>query len=178
MGMEWWAQPDGKEHSVPTVDIGLVKQVGLRYRRVRPLSLCTPPLKGEDVYELQRALIRDRYEIEADGWFGPMTQWAVEKYQAAVGLPVTGIADVETQRILYARDLFLEEPYLMGSDVKEVQMRLARIGYDVEPDGIFGLRTRDAVMSFQSYFGFLEDGVVRGKTLALLLYPPELAEAS
>lgn len=146
--------------------------------RSRPLALCDPPLEGQDVYDLQRVLVRDRFEIAVDGWFGPMTQWAVEKYQAAVGLPVTGIADARTQKILYARALCLEEPYLIGSDVKEVQTLLVRVGYDIEADGIFGLRTREAAIAFQTFYGLPEDGIIHEKTLALLLNLPIQTEAA
>ena len=105
-----------------------------------------------------------------------MTQWAVEKFQQAVGLPITGIADVATQRILYARALYLSEPPLIGSDVREVQSLLARIGYEVSVDGIFNLRTWRAVIAFQGYFGLPEDGIVRDRTLTLLLRLPSTTD--
>lgn len=127
---------------------------------------------------LQNALIQKGYEIEVDGIFGPITQWAVEKFQRAVRLPANGIADTETQRILYARDLCLNDPYLMGSDVREMQSLLARIGYDVAVDGVFGLQTRQAVFDFQAYFNLPEDGIIQGRTLTQLLYLPAMAEAS
>lgn len=146
--------------------------------RSRLLSLAKPALTGQDVRQLQQRLVRRGYEIEVDGSFGPLTQWAVEKFQAAVGLPVTGIADLETQRIIYARDLFMSDPYLIGSDVREVQSALMRMGYAVEITGVFSLRTLQAVTAFQSYFGLPEDGIVRGKTLTKLLYLPTMASVS
>ena len=126
---------------------------------------------------LQKALVKKGYEIEVDGSFGPLTEWAVEKFQASVRLPVSGVVDKVTQRVLYARELYLSDPYLIGSDVKEVQGLLARIGYDVPVDGIYGLSTRDAVLSFQRYFDLVEDGVVQGKTLGQLIFMPAVAEA-
>ena len=81
----------------------------------RVLELSTPCMQGEDIVTLQKALITKGYEIEADGQFGPLTQWAVEKFQAAVRLPITGVADQATQRILNARELYLSDPYLIGS---------------------------------------------------------------
>lgn len=143
----------------------------------RQLKLSTPHMQGEDVTALQEALVRKGYEIDTDGIFGPLTQWAVEKFQASVRLPVTGTADMATQQILCARELYLSDPYLIGSDVREIQTLLARIGYDVPVDGVYGLRTRDAVLSFQRYFDLLEDGMVQGETLSQLLFMPAMAEA-
>ncbi|MEL6815405.1 MAG: peptidoglycan-binding protein [Cyanobacteria bacterium J06598_3] len=144
----------------------------------RQLMLTTPALQGHDVKVLQQALGHYGYEIVQDGIFGPLTQWAIEKFQDAVGLPLSGIADVQTQRILHARPLYLNDPYLIGSDVRQVQSQLDRIGYDVDIDGIFGLQTWRAVIYFQAYFNLPETGVVQGKTLTQLLYLPALTHAA
>lgn len=126
---------------------------------------------------LQKKLIEKGYEIDADGMFGPITQWAVEKFQASVRLPITGIVDRATQRVLSARELYLNDPHLIGSDVKEIQTFLMRIGYDVPSHGVYELQTRDAVLSFQRYFNLQEDGMAYGETLSLLLFMPVMAEA-
>ncbi|MEO1391927.1 MAG: peptidoglycan-binding protein [Cyanobacteria bacterium J06634_5] len=144
--------------------------------RSRQLSFMTPPMEGPDVRLLQTALVGHGYEIELDGVFGPITQWAIEKFQTAVGLSVSGVTTLETQRVLHARALYLSDPYLVGSDVREVQSQLRRIGYEVSVDGIFGLRTWRAVIAFQRYFGLAEDGVLQLKSLAQLLYWPEVAQ--
>lgn len=140
--------------------------------RSRLLELTAPQMRGQDVSRLQKALVQSGYEIEIDGVFGPLTQWAVEKFQATVGLCVSGVADVETQRVIYARTLYLTNPYLIGSDVREIQSLLSRIGYSVDVTGVFNLRTWQAVVAFQKYFGLVEDGIVAGKTLSKLLYLP------
>ncbi len=144
--------------------------------RPRLLKLTIPFSEGEDVRALQTALVNRQYEIAIDGMFGPLTQWAVEKFQAAMGLPVTGVVNAETQRILYARELYLSDPYLIGSDVREIQSLLTKIGYIVEVDGVFGLETWHAVIQFQQYFGLPDDGIVQKQTLAYLLYMPLLSE--
>ncbi|MEL7332565.1 MAG: peptidoglycan-binding protein [Cyanobacteria bacterium J06560_2] len=146
--------------------------------RSRLLGLSKPPLMGQDVQQLQTVLVERGYEIDVDGIFGPITQWAIEKFQAEVGLPIDGIADVATQRILFARALFMSTPYLIGSDVREVQSLLARIGYAVNVNGIFNLRTLQAVVAFQKYLGLPEDGILKGKALARLLYLPTAATVS
>ena len=142
--------------------------------RSRLLELTDPALRGQDINRLQKALGNQGYEIDVDGIFGPLTQWAVEKYQTSVGLPSNGVADQKTQRILYARALYLSEPYLMGSDVRETQSLLGRIGYSVDVDGVFNLRTWQAVVAFQRYFSLPEDGIIQGKTLTKLLHLPVL----
>lgn len=143
----------------------------------RTLELSIPYMQGNDVAAMQRALIAKGYEIDVDGIFGPLTQWAVEKFQDSVRLPITGRIDTVTQQVLCARDLYLSDPYLIGSDVRNVQKLLARIGYDVPIDGVYSLQTRDAVLSFQRYFGLTEDGMVQGETLGQLLFMPAMAEA-
>lgn len=146
--------------------------------RSRALELTDPAQEGQDVERLQKELVKSGYEIDIDGRFGSLTQWAVEKYQASVGLSVDGIADIQTQRIIYARALYLTDPYMMGSDVREVQSLLSRIGYAVDINGIFNLRTWQAVVAFQRYFGLPEDGIVQGKALATLLYLPAMVGIS
>lgn len=146
--------------------------------RSRLLLLSDPILTGGDVYCLQEALVQKGYEIDLDGVFGPLTQWAVEKFQRSVAITANGIADVDTQRVLYARPLFMSAPYLIGSDVREVQASLVRMGYAVTVNGVFNLRTLHAVMAFQRYFGLPEDGIVKGETLTKLLCLPEMAAVS
>ena len=146
--------------------------------RSRLLLLSEPMLIGEDVRCLQTALVQKGYEIDVDGIFGPLTRWAIEKFQRSVALTINGIADVDTQRVLYARPLFMTAPYLIGSDVREVQSALARMGYAVDVNGVFNPRTLRAVMAFQKYFDLPEDGIVKGETLTKLLNLPEMATVS
>ena len=58
---------------------------------------------GEAVRRLQAQLVALGYlQGSADGVYGGKTETAVQSFQRASGLPVTGIADSETQRRLYA----------------------------------------------------------------------------
>lgn len=60
-------------------------------------------MNGEAVRKLQAQLAALGYlQGSADGVFGGKTEAAVQAFQQASGLPVTGIADSETQRKLYA----------------------------------------------------------------------------
>lgn len=58
------------------------------------------------------------------------------------------------------RPLYLSTPYLRGEDVRQLQAGLARKGYDILADGVFGPRTRDVVRRFQHDSDLMEDGVV------------------
>ncbi len=56
-----------------------------------------------------------------------------------------------------------------GEEVKKLQETLIEKGYDPgEADGIFGTKTRAAVMAFQKDNGLVSDGIAGPKTLAAL----------
>ena len=56
-----------------------------------------------------------------------------------------------------------------GDEVKALQEQLNRLGYDCgEADGVFGTRTKQAVIRFQTANGLDADGVVGSKTWAAL----------
>ena len=61
--------------------------------------------KGEDVKSLQQRLV-DLYWLQGsvDGDYGNKTKDAVERFQKATGLLVTGIADGKTQAHLFSDD--------------------------------------------------------------------------
>lgn len=61
--------------------------------------------KGDDVKTLQQRLI-DLYYLDgkADGSYGNNTKAAVEKFQQAIKVEVTGIADPTTQAVLFSED--------------------------------------------------------------------------
>jgi len=56
-----------------------------------------------------------------------------------------------------------------GSDVAEIQGRLASLGYDVAADGDFGPATAEAVKEFQAAHGLTVDGMVGPSTYEALL---------
>lgn len=59
----------------------------------RILSLTVPPITGDDVRTVQRALIAAGADLIVDGVFGPQTQAAVEQFQQRQGLAADGIVD-------------------------------------------------------------------------------------
>ncbi|SHF54030.1 Putative peptidoglycan binding domain-containing protein [Caldanaerobius fijiensis DSM 17918] len=63
---------------------------------------------------------------------------------------------------------------MTGHDVMQLQLILQSLGYDPGPiDGIFGPRTKDAVMRLQRDYGIRVDGIVGPETLNVIykLYP-------
>jgi len=102
-----------------------------------------------------------------DGLYGPLTEAAVERFQSSAGLAVDGIAGPQTLRALRAE---WPQPVRRGTgygqrggsaQVRAVQRRLRTAGQRPGPvDGLFGPRTRAAVVRFQSKTGLTADGVV------------------
>lgn len=59
------------------------------------------------------------------------------------------------------RTLRIEKPYLRGSDVLEIQEKLALLGYNPGPtDGVYGPKTAAAVRNLQEQTGLQPDGVL------------------
>jgi len=55
-----------------------------------------------------------------------------------------------------------------GDNVKGLQEKLAKLGFDVDSDGIFGAKTETAVKELQALFGYTVDGVVGPGTTVLI----------
>lgn len=62
-----------------------------------------------------------------------------------------------------------------GSAVKEVQELLAKKGFDPGPaDGVFGSKTKAAVIKFQQANKLVADGIVGAKTMEVLKGKPSV----
>jgi peptidoglycan hydrolase-like protein with peptidoglycan-binding domain len=128
--------------------------------------------RGDAVWDLQ-AKLRELgyYGIRVDGIFGIATQTAVREFQKRNGLPVTGIADDNTQRVLYSGSArpagsgsggsyTTLRVGSRGSAVTSLQRRLSSLGYyKGYLDGIFGSQTEAAVRAFQRNNGLSVTGV-------------------
>lgn len=67
---------------------------------LRRLELRVPPMRGDDVRRLQRALTATGFPLRVDGMFGPRTADAVKRFQQARRLRTTGIVGPETRAAL------------------------------------------------------------------------------
>ncbi len=107
--------------------------------------------KGDDVAFLQTRLIELKYyRGTASGSYGEATRDAVQRFQGDFGLEATGIADIQTQMVLYTA---MYRPLKYGSsgdDVKELQTQLTALGYFKEKiKGNYLESTQRAVEMFQ-----------------------------
>ncbi|HAZ46874.1 MAG TPA: peptidoglycan-binding domain 1 protein, partial [Cyanobacteria bacterium UBA11371] len=106
--------------------------------------------------------------LAADGTYGPQTQRALNES------PIKGFPngdriplDVRKRR-LGSRLLRLTRPNLEGEDVRELQIALNKVGFNLEVDGYFGPTTGEAVRKFQTDKGLVVDGIVGSATLEAL----------
>ena len=120
------------------------------------------------------------------GFFGELTRDAVFSFQNTYGLPVTGVVDANVfNRIEQVYNTVVSElpanyqsaigePYPgrflvegdRGESVRIIQGYLNKIGQNVEQipvievDGIFGVRTKAAVIALQQYLGIEQTGAI------------------
>ena len=124
-----------------------------------------------NVTALQRALqATGYYSGSVDGSYGSGTEAAVEAYQRAAGLRVTGMAGPTTQRLLYggtseSGSYSKLDVGSTGSAVKRLQYALYELKYyDGDISGTYDTVTQNAVMVFQELNGLAIDGVAGQQT--------------
>ena len=119
---------------------------------------------SRSVRALQRRLAEAGYAPgPLDGRFGPRTELAVRRFQAADGLQVDGIAGPRTLAAATHPVLVPGAGLPDGGSalVLTLQHRLAAAGDRPGPlDGRFGPRTESAVRRFQAAHGLRVDGIV------------------
>ncbi|MGH3659042.1 MAG: N-acetylmuramoyl-L-alanine amidase, partial [Micromonosporaceae bacterium] len=102
---------------------------------------------------------------------------AVRAFQQSRGLTSDGRVGPETRRALEAARWRLGDRVLhvngtealFGDDVRQLQERLLEMGYDVgRPDGVFGVRTSQALAQFQREAGLVPDGTFGQATVRAL----------
>jgi lysozyme len=59
-----------------------------------------PLVQGDEVRQVQQALIKAGFNIQVDGFFGNDTHKAVRQFQQQKGMTVDGIVGAETRRVL------------------------------------------------------------------------------
>ena len=125
---------------------------------------------GDDVLFLQNRLKDLKYyNGELSGNFGNATRDAVKTFQRDFGLEETGVADIQTQMVLYTT---MYRPLKYGStgdDVKELQTQLTALGYyKGQIKGNFLEATQKAVERFQQNNGLKVTGVADPDTQEVL----------
>lgn len=145
-------------------------------------------MTADEVYQLEERLSALGYlSGEYDGVFDAETSAALESFQQANGLEVTGSADGTTLDRLNSADALSRQDYLArfanayaqmtplekgstSNDVLSVQRKLKEYGYFLgDPDGVFGDSTQQAVEKFQMVNGLTVSGVADGAVLMRLM---------
>ena len=133
---------------------------------------------GSDVKDLQTKLKKlGYYDAYVDGDYGDTTVAAVKAFQKKYNLTADGIAGKETLKKLDSvyenADSDKDDDSLRmgdsGSDVKNLQTKLKKLGYyDGTVDSTFGSGTYAAVKAFQKKYNLTADGVAGSETLKKL----------
>lgn len=133
---------------------------------------------GAAVKTMQTKLISWGYlSGTADGVFGAKTKSAVIAFQKANGLPADGVVGTKTAQAMgislssgtttttgSSSSTALKQGS-SGTAVKTMQIKLISWGYlSGTADGVFGAKTKSAVIAFQKANGLPADGVVGTKT--------------
>ena len=133
---------------------------------------------GPEVEDVQRRLEALGLSCASDPTvFDRETESAVRTFQQQRGLVADGIVGTETWQTLVGasfslgdRLLYVTRPLMHGDDVRDLQRRLNRLGFDAGyDDGLFGTQTVAAVREFQLNTGLLVDGIAGRATVDHLL---------
>ncbi|QGQ44360.1 peptidoglycan-binding protein [Metabacillus sediminilitoris] len=123
-------------------------------------------MSHSDVKELQELLMaKGVYPYHtATGYFGPITEASVKKFQEESRIKIDGIAGPQTfQKVKVLRNGDIGKP------VANLQSLLKAWGvYSSPVDGIYGNGTRVAVSNFQKQKGLTADGIAGPRTLTKL----------
>lgn len=131
------------------------------------------------VSEIRARLAHIGFSVESTepDFFDERMDQAVRAFQQARGLNIDGIVGPHTMRRLEEarwslgdRPLSFQPGHLIyGDDVISLQQRLTTMGFDSgKVDGIFGVRTDQALKEFQRSVGIVVDGVAGLETFTAL----------
>ena len=124
-------------------------------------------MRSEAVRQLQVRL----GNLPTTGYFGDQTKARVIAYQAFVGLPRTGTADLRTQEILATRgwrSVTAAYPTLrLGMTSAAVKVLQTKLG-SLPTTGYYGSMTRARVTAYQKFVGLPQTGVADPVTQARL----------
>ncbi len=140
----------------------------------------------------ERLAVLGYYNSAVDGEYGSGTLRAVVTFQQFHNLSADGVAGRKTQELLYSDKaktyqqakptptpkpaatpkpdgsqpvtITLLKQGMRGSAVQKMQQRLVDLGYLGSADGVYGIKTFNAVVAFQRKNGLSADGVAGSKT--------------
>lgn len=128
--------------------------------------------QGEAVSRLQDRLAElGFFAGESTGFYGPLTEEAVMRYQESQGLLADGVAGPETLGTLAPEPVAPRRSGLAldGEQLQILQAKLASLDFYLgEIDGIYGPQSEAAINSFQSVYALPVTGVIDRRTLATL----------
>lgn len=128
-----------------------------------------PKDAGEEVRLLQEKLADAGYLTGITGVYDEATEQAVLLLQQNYGLEETGVADIETQEVIFGGCYLVLEEGMTGPQVVRLQERLKSMSlFSDEADGVFGLTTKQSVQIFQQLYGIPVSGTADVETLTQL----------
>lgn len=158
-----------------------------------PLSFVQPLTPSATTVVQERLREAGVYSGGADGVWGPESQAALDRFQQARGLPVTGSINLATAQALGVGMPRLLPPATVEPNpaataapsaplsqlaVRNVQARLRALGfYQARPDGIWGAGTQTAIERFQRGRGLEASGQINPTTAQALGLNPSNLEA-
>lgn len=136
-----------------------------------PTGVFTAGSKGAAVSQLQAIL-----GVKADGVFGAKTKSALKAWQKAHGLKADGIFGLKTQAAM-TKISISATPSTPAATVPTVSLKSGSSGTPVKQlqtilgvkgDGIFGPKTKAALIAWQKAHGLKADGILGPKTIAAM----------
>lgn len=136
--------------------------------------------EGDDVLELQTRLKDLQYYTGSlSGRYREGTREAVKTFQGDYGLEKTGIADPDTQGLIFTAQYRPLRYGASGEEVKKLQTRLTELGYYTgKITGNFRENTQKSVRAFQEAAGLTPTGAADIQTLQLLYNSDAVAKGS
>ena len=126
--------------------------------------------EGDDVLELQTRLKDLQYYTGSlSGRYREGTREAVKTFQGDYGLEKTGIADPDTQGLIFSAQYRPLRYGASGEEVKKLQTRLTELGYYTgKITGNYKENTQKSVRGFQEAAGLTPTGAADIQTLQML----------